>query len=76
MYAKLKKERTDSEEMIKKLKEKKDKQESTDEIKQALRNFLNCKEITKLELLSLVNKVEINEQKKITIHYKYNLLNK
>lgn len=76
LYAKLKKERTDSEEMIKKLKEKKDKQESTDEIKQALRNFLNCKEITKLELLSLVNKVEINEQKKITIHYKYNLLNK
>ena len=75
-YSKLKKERTESEEMILKIKSKKDKQESTDEIKEVLRNFLNCKEVTKMDLVSLVDKVEINEQKKIIIHYKYNLLNK
>ena len=45
-------------------------------IKEVLRNFLKCKEVTKADLVSLVDKVEINEQKKITIHYKYNLLNK
>lgn len=76
LYSKLKRERTESEEMIQKLKTKKDKQESTDEVKEVLRNFLNCKEVTKVDLVSLVDKVEINEQKKIMIHYKYNLLNK
>lgn len=76
LYVKLKNDRVLAEENIKKIKEKKENQESTDEIKEALKKFLNAKEITKIDLISLVDKIEINEQKNVVIHYKYNLLNK
>ena len=75
LYTKLKSERAESEEKISELKEKAKNQESTDEIKVVLKNFLDAKEITRIELMALVDKIEINEQKKFTIHYKYNLLN-
>ena len=75
LYFKLKNDRALAEERIEQLKKKEEKQESTDEIKQVLRNFLETEEITKPELVSLVNKIEISEDKKITIQYKYSLLN-
>ena len=34
------------------------------------------KEITRTILISLVNKIEISENKEITIYYKFNILNK
>ena len=75
IYANLKKERSENEERLDKLKKKIGNQESTDEIKKVIKQFYNSKELTRLELISLVDKVEITEDKKITIKYKYNLLN-
>ena len=75
IYTNLKKERSENEERVENLKKKVGKQESTDEIKKVIKHFYQSKEITKLDLLSLVDKVEITEDKKITVHYKYNLLN-
>lgn len=75
IYANLKLERSQSEERVENLKKKAGKQESTDEIKKVIKQFYNAKEVTKLDLIALVEKVEITEDKKITIHYKYNILN-
>ena len=75
IYNNLKIERSLNEKRIEDLKKKLGKQESTDEIKKTIKNFYECKEITKAELLSLVDRVEITEDKRISIHYKYNLLN-
>ncbi len=75
LYMNLKNDRVFSEERIEQLRKREQKQESTDEIKKVLKEFLECEEITKSHLISLVEKIEINEQKKITIQYKYGLLN-
>ena len=75
IYNNLKIERSLNEKRIEDLKKRLGKQESTDEIKKTIKNFYECKEITKAELLSLVDRVEITEDKRISIHYKYNLLN-
>ena len=75
IYSNLKKEREKNEERVENLKKRIGKQESTDEIKKVIKQFYNNKEITRLDLISLVDKVEITEDKKISIHYKYNLLN-
>jgi len=76
IYANLKEERSENEKRVENLRRKAGKQESADEIKRVIKNFYDTKEVTKLDLISLIDKVEINEDKKITIHYKYNLLNK
>lgn len=75
IYSNLKKERSLSEERVETLKKRLGKQESTDEIKKIIKNFYNCKEVTKLDLISLVDRIEITEDKRISIHYKYNILN-
>ena len=75
IYINLKEQRAKSEERIEKLKKKIGKQESADEIKKVIRQFYNNKQITRYDLISLVDRVEITEDKKISIHYKYNLLN-
>ena len=75
IYSNLKKQRSENETRVEKLRKRLEKQESADEIKKVIKNFYNCKEITRYDLISLVDKVEITEDKKISIHYKYNLLN-
>ena len=75
IYSNLKKQRSENETRDEKLRKRLEKQESADEIKKVIKNFYNCKEITRYDLISLVDKVEITEDKKISIHYKYNLLN-
>lgn len=75
IYANLKLERSENEDRVEKLRKKMGKQESADQIKKVIKQFYETKEITKLDLVSLVEKVEITEDKKITIKYKYNLLN-
>lgn len=75
IYSNLKKERCENEKNIEKLKKKIESQESSDEIKKKIKKFLESKEITKIDLIDLVDKVEITEEKRINITYKYNLLN-
>lgn len=75
IYSNLKQERSETEKKLENLKRRAQKQESADEIKKAIEKFYKAKEVTKLDLISLVDKVEITEDKKITIHYKYNVLN-
>ena len=75
IYNNLKKERSECEARLENLRKKIGKQESADEIKKIIKQFYDCKEVTRIDLISLVDKVEINEDKKISVHYKYNLLN-
>ncbi len=75
LYVKLKTDRANAEERIEQLKKKEEKQESTDEIKKVLKEFLNTKEVTRSSLVSLVSRIDITEEKRITIQYKYTLLN-
>ncbi len=37
--------------------------------------FVNLKEITRTMLVSLVDRIEVSEDKEITIYYKFNILN-
>lgn len=75
LYLKLKEDRTKAEKDIKILKNKEENQESADEIKKVLKKFLETKEVTKLDILSLTDRIEMDQNKNIYIHYKYNLLN-
>ena len=64
------------EERIKQLKKSEEKEDLSVDIKELVENFINMKEITRTILISLVNKIEISENKEITIYYKFNILNK
>ena len=45
------------------------------DIDKLVKDFVNMKEITRTMLVSLVDKIEISENKEITIYYKFNILN-
>ena len=67
--------RKQSEERIKQLKELEEKEDSSVDIDKLVKDFVNMKEITRTMLVSLVDKIEISENKEITIYYKFNILN-
>ena len=67
--------RKQSEERIKQLKELEEKEDSSVDIDKLVKDFVNMKEITRTMLVSLVDKIEISENKEITIYYKFNIFN-
>jgi len=54
IYANLKEERSENEKRVENLRRKAGKQESADEIKRVIKNFYDTKEVTKLDLISLI----------------------
>lgn len=67
--------RKQAEERIKQLQELEEKEDSSIDINKLVSDFVNMKEITRTMLVSLVDKIEISENKEITIYYKFNILN-
>ena len=67
--------RKQTEERIKQLKELEEKEDSSVDIDKLVKNFVDMKQITRTMLVSLVDKIEISENKEITIYYKFNILN-
>ena len=62
------------EERVKQLRELEEKEDSLVDIDRIIKDFVNMQEITRTMLVSLVDKIEISENKEITIYYKFNIL--
>lgn len=75
LYSKQIESRKQAEERIKQLQELEEKEDSSIDINKLVNDFVNMKEITRTMLVSLVDKIEISENKEITIYYKFNILN-
>ena len=75
LYSKQIENRKQAEERIKQLQELEEKEDSSIDINKLVRDFVNMKEITRTMIVSLVDKIEISENKEITIYYKFNILN-
>ena len=75
LYSKQIESRKQAEERIKQLKELEEKEDSSIDLNKIVNDFVNMKEITRPMLISLVDKIEISENKEITIYYKFNILN-
>lgn len=75
LYTKQIESRKQAEERIKQLREMEEKEDSSIDINKLVSDFVNMKEITRTMLVSLVDKIEISENKEITIYYKFNILN-
>ena len=75
IYARQIETRKDTEERIKQLKAMEEKEDSSVDINKLVKDFVELKEITRTMLVSLVDKIEISENKEITIYYKFNILN-
>ncbi len=75
LYTKQIESRKQAEERIRQLQELEEKEDSSIDINKLVSDFVNMKEITRTMLVSLVDKIEISENKEITIYYKFNILN-
>ena len=75
LYTKNLEDRKALEERIEQLKQKEQKEDKQVDIKQLVTDFVNMKEITRTMLVSLVDRIEISQEKEITIYYKFNILN-
>lgn len=75
LYSKQIESRKQAEERIRQLQELEEKEDSSIDINKLVSDFVNMKEITRTMLVSLVDKIEISENKEITIYYKFNILN-
>ena len=68
--------KTEIVEKIEELKNKEEKNTDGIDIYKIVENFVKQKEITREMIVSLVDKIEVSENKEITIHYKFSELNK
>ena len=50
-------------------------EDSSVDINKLVKDFVELKEITRTMLVSLIDRVEVSEDKEITIYYKFNILN-
>ena len=75
LYAKQLENRKNAEERISQLKSQVDKEDSKIDINKLVKDFVNMKEITRQMIVSLVDRIEISQDKEITIYYKFNILN-
>ena len=75
LYTKQIESRKQAEERIKQLEEQEQKEDSSVDINKLVKDFVNMEEITRTMLVSLVDRIEISENKEITIYYKFNILN-
>lgn len=76
LYSKQLELRKCTEKRIEQLRELEDKENHLQDIYKLLYDFANSKEITRTMLVSLIEKIEISEEKEFTIYYKFNILNK
>jgi hypothetical protein len=63
------------EERVKQLEQIEAKEETQIDIGQLVKDFVEMKEITRTMLISLVDRIEMSQNKEITIYYKFNILN-
>ena len=67
--------RTAIEKMIVELEKTSEEEEKIIDITKIVKQFMKMKDVSRPMLVSLVDKVVINEQKEITIYYKFKILN-
>lgn len=75
LYESFSQRRTAIEKMIAELEKTSEEEEKIVDITKIVKQFLKMKDITRPMLVSLVDRITINEQKEITIYYKFNILN-
>ena len=75
LYSKQKEIRKDTAERIKCLEKQIENEDSSVDINKLVKDFVELKEITRTMLVSLIDRVEVSEDKEITIYYKFNILN-
>ena len=75
IYARQIETRKDTEERIKQLKAMEEKEDSYVDINKLVKDFVNMKEITRTMMVSLIDRIEVSEDKEIIIYYKFNILN-
>ena len=75
LYSKQTEMRKDINDRIKCLQKQIENEDSSVDINKLVKDFVNLKEITRTMLISLVDRIEVSEDKEITICYKFNILN-
>ena len=69
------KRRKDINDRIKCLQKQIENEDSSVDINKLVKDFVELKEITRTMLVSLIDRIEVSEDKEITIYYKFNILN-
>ena len=75
LYSKQIEIRKDTNERIKYLQKQIENEDSSVDINKLVKDFVELKEITRTMLVSLVDRIDVSEDKEITIYYKFNILN-
>jgi hypothetical protein len=75
LYSKQTEMRKDINDRIKCLQKQIENEDSSVDINKLVKDFVELKEITRTMLVSLIDRVEVSEDKEITIYYKFNILN-
>lgn len=75
IYSKQTELRKETTERIKCLERQLEREDSSVDINKLVKDFVELKEITRTMLVSLIDKIEVSEDKEITIYYKFNILN-
>lgn len=75
LYSKQTEMRKETHERIKYLKKQIEKEDSTVDINEIVKNFVELNDITRAMMVSLIDRIEVSEDKEITIYYKFNILN-
>lgn len=75
LYSKQIEMRKNTTERIKCLQEQMEKEDSSVDINKLVKDFVELKEITRTMMVSLIDRIEVSEDKEITIYYKFNILN-
>ena len=75
LYSKQTEMRKDINDRIKCLQKQIENEDSSVDINKLVKDFIELKEITRTMLVSLIDRIEVSEDKEITIYYKFNILN-
>ena len=75
IYSKQIEMRKDTNERIKCLQKQIENEDSSVDINKLVKDFVELKEITRTMMVSLIDRIEVSEDKEITIYYKFNILN-
>ena len=75
LYSKQIEMRKDTNERIKFLQKQIENKDSSVDINKLVKDFVELKEITRTMMVSLIDRIEVSEDKEITIYYKFNILN-
>lgn len=75
IYSKQTELRKETTERIKCLEKQLEREDSSVDINKLVKDFIELKEITRTMMVSLIDRIEVSEDKEITIYYKFNILN-